>query len=181
MPRYTQWLIPPVTAVVLAAVLSGGQPTPSPSDQTDVAPTVTVDPTMDLLRCRSLVRDRLAREVAEGNRSVFEAAALFEALDQLHPPLDVPRADLGVNLPVPFPANTAAELRCRHVALWVYLATKEASPDHAVQSVARLADEVREEVRVNGAVRLPGLAELESPEQLVAAARAEYLDPPKSE
>jgi hypothetical protein len=160
-----------VTAGVVALCLIAGPhppanaPVPEDSFHLDLAE--------NSARVRTAVRQRLAREVIDGRRSVLAAAALFRELDRTAvPPLEPIRPDWIQPLSVPFPMGTEDEAYCYRVAVWAYLALWAESPARADEVVARLAAEVWAEVEVRGSVRLPDPAALEPVGRLLDEARA---------
>jgi hypothetical protein len=116
---------------------------------------------------RALAMSRITREVADGRRTLLEAAALFRELKGLLPELPEPHWD---DTPMAIPTDTAEGRLCRQVALHVSAALR-AEPGRAAAAVARLEADFFAELRAQGAVRLPDPSSLESVEGLLAEAR----------
>lgn len=117
---------------------------------------------------RHFAKALIADEVIGGRRPLLEAAALFGALNRLPPePLPLSVADVDPSL-WRIPARTDEERLCRQVVAWVSHRTPR---DQADAAVARLAAEYRWEVHAQGAIRLPDLASLEWPHELLARVR----------
>jgi hypothetical protein len=122
--------------------------------------------------------------VAGGHRPLLEAAALFGELNRFQPAVEAPVPGRGIDphLPTQFPGATEEERLCRQVAIFAYNGLRGESPDRAAAVLARLEAEVREEVRVRGAVRLPATARPETVARLIHEANAESpgsIPPPR--
>jgi hypothetical protein len=116
----------------------------------------------DLMRLRVAVKTRLAAEVAAGKRSLFETAAIFEALDEL------PSAPLPLTIEeAKLPASVRA---CRHVIEWV--GARFDGSDGAV-IVARLKSELQSALEQPGGLQLPDSSAVASIEDLLESAREE--------
>jgi hypothetical protein len=123
-------------------------------------------PGVVFLRCRA--KELLAEEVAAGRRSLWEAAALFGALNRLPPEPGGPLAfeDAEVSIPT---ATEAGRL-CSQVARWVLIRPGRSLAESRA-AVARLVTEFRAELRARGGIRLPDPAGLEPAESLIARVR----------
>jgi hypothetical protein len=117
---------------------------------------------------RLVVKGQLAREVADGRRSLGEAAALFRELNRLPPQRGQPPE---IVTPVHIPMDTEAGWLCRQVAEHVHVALHQ-EPERAAAVVARLEAKFFAELRAHGAIRLPDPATLEPVEELLQQARA---------
>jgi hypothetical protein len=115
---------------------------------------------LDLMSLRIAVKTRLIAELAAGQRSLFETAALFDALDGL-PGAPLPLTVQDSNLPAP-------ERACRHVIEWVE--SQFDGPDGDA-TVTRLKSELRIAREQSGGFVLPDPNSVESIERLLAAAR----------
>jgi hypothetical protein len=121
------------------------------------------------------VRDRLARDVLDGRRSLLATATLFGELNRLKgETADCARIP-GTELPLSLPGRTAAERLCQHVERWVRAVLKN-DPDRADVAIARLEAEFHAAVRERGEIRLPDPASLEPVERIVHRIR-ESLSP----
>jgi hypothetical protein len=136
-------------------------PPPGPPDE------LKLEGWPEAITLRAAAYEQIARDVADGRRSLWEAAGLFRALNRLPPTVDHPPRDVRPTIP----ADTEAGRLCRQVAAWVPAAL-HAEPDRAAAVVARLEAEFFAELRAHGAVRLPDPAELEPVEELLARTRA---------
>jgi len=125
-------------------------------------------PAADTVALRIVAKDQLAREVADGRRSLWVAAALFGELNRLPPEPDRPA---WINSSVSIPADTAEGALCRQVIERVDTAL-HLEPDRAAAAVARLEAEFFAELRTRGAIRLPDPLSLESVEEILKRARA---------
>jgi hypothetical protein len=125
-------------------------------------------PAPETVPLRLVVKGQLAREVADGRRTLWVAAALFRELNKLPPePAQPTRIDPFLSIP----ADTEAGWLCREVAEHVRVALHQ-EPERAAAAVARLEAEFFAERRAHGAIRLPDPASLEPVEALLAQARA---------
>ena len=123
---------------------------------------------------RILAKDLVAGEVAAGRRSLFEAAALFGALNRLPPeamPLSLTDSKAGGPR---LPARTDEARLCRQVIVWVPAVLKGWPADEAKSVTARLEREFWEELRERGVIRLPDPHSLEPVEVLLARARGAW-------
>jgi hypothetical protein len=121
---------------------------------------------------RGRAKRLLAREAADGRRSLVEAAALFGALNRL-PPETLELALLDDNHWVlSDPVHTEGERLCRQVIQWVEALRITDSPEYADAAVARLTAEFREERRRHGVLRLPDPSTLVPTHELLEQARA---------
>jgi hypothetical protein len=130
----------------------------------DVLPAAPGDPLLVRLAAKGLI----ARDVAEGRRTLLEGAALFRALDRL-PPAPVEPDPRPSDPFIPIPTRTADEWACWQVARWAV----SVPTDRRARGVARrLAAQFTAEVRRAGDVRLaePRAEEVEA---VLARARGE--------
>ncbi len=118
------------------------------------APEELVDGFPETVALRSLAKRQLAREAAEGRRSLLEAAALFGELNRLPPETPPVRPD-PAEPPAPLPGGTEAERLCQQVVAFARVALADRPPAEAQAAVARLVAEFRAELGRHGAVRLP--------------------------
>src|SRR5437764_14490373 len=92
-------VLPFVGLAALALVCSPQPGALPPPAETDPEAKALAEPIPDILR--ALLKNRLAHEVANGRRSLLEAAALFGALNELPPEAKrADRVDSRVNIPV---------------------------------------------------------------------------------
>jgi hypothetical protein len=125
---------------------------------------------------RPLAKRLLAREIADGRRSLVEAAALFGALNRL-PPETPELALLDDNhWALSDPVHSEDERLCRQVIQWVEALRITDSPEYADAAVARLIAEFREERRRHGAIRLPDPSPPVPVHELLEQARATMTD-----
>jgi hypothetical protein len=122
----------------------------------------------EVVTLRAAAYEQIARDVADGQRSLFQAAGLFRALNRLPPTVDHPPAD-APHLTIP--TDTEAGWLCRQVVVWVPAAL-HAEPDRAAAVVARMTAAFFAELRAHGTVRLPDPASLEPVPELLEQARA---------
>jgi hypothetical protein len=103
---------------------------------------------------RLVSKELIARDVAAGRLSLFAAAAMFRALDQLPPQgFDLARLDdLGHDPAIP--ADTADERFCRSVLSHVRVALSNTATETADAIVTRLTAEYVAERNSQGAIRL---------------------------
>jgi hypothetical protein len=117
-----------------------------------------------------LGQTQLAREVAAGQRSLVEAAALFRELNRLSPDVSALTTPDFDPSPLSDPVHTKEERLCRQVVQWVDTLRLVASPEYADAAVARLNAEYRE-LRKHGEIRLPDSSSLPSNQTLLEFAR----------
>ncbi len=98
---------------------------------------------------RMLARRRIAREAAEGRRSLAEAAALFGALNRRAP---APGAER--------PGGAEAVRLCRRVIAYLDFALADRPREEVRAAAARLEAELRDGLRRDGDIRLPDPASL---------------------
>jgi hypothetical protein len=128
-------------------------------------------PWPEIVRLRMFAKELLAREVAEGRRTLLETAALFRELGELPPKsVDLARPD-GIDMSLPIAGRTAAERLCQHVLAHVRIAL-EGQPEALAKAEARLVAEFQQEFRNRGEIRLPDPSTLPSVQNLLAQTRA---------
>jgi hypothetical protein len=156
------------TAIALAVVAAlalalwsahSGRPRTRP------APGESTEKLCERVACRVFAKELLTREVIAGRRSLFEAAALFGALNQLPP--------LAWASPGPAAGPTDEERLCRQVIARVAGALFE-RPAEAKAVTERLEAELSEELRKRGVIRLPCASSVGPVEELMARARVAY-------
>jgi hypothetical protein len=173
MKRWPHYMLA-LTLFGALAVVFGPQPT-EPTEWVPFAETEALAegfPETAVLRTQA--KKLLAREVAEGRRSLVEAAALFGALNRL-PPVTPELSCLdnsGFHWVLSAPVHTEEERLCRQVVQWVDGFRLSDSPEYAAAAVARLEAEFREELRRQGAIRLPDASGLPTARELLERARA---------
>jgi hypothetical protein len=126
----------------------------------------------DIVRLRMAAMARLARDVADGRRTLLEVAALFAALDRVEPAVPLVLPEKVGEPEIPIPTRTPDELYCWRVARWVY-GLAPAHPGGNAAAVARAAAEVRATIATRGEIRLAHEAGAASVESLLQSARAE--------
>jgi hypothetical protein len=157
-------------AVALPVVYCRRTPGPDGPAEPPVSEALTAPPPETAL-LRLAAKLQLAREVADGRRTLWEAAALFRELDRLPPPpIELSRLD-GVDQSLPIAGRTEAERYCRHVVAQVRAALRD-DLGRVAAAAARLEAEFVAELRAHGAIRLPDPASLEPVEELLQQARA---------
>jgi hypothetical protein len=157
IPRFS-WTLPGVAAataltIAVAAVLRGPPPAPT------APPPALAQPAPEMIALRSLAKERIAREVTDGKRTLFEAATLFRELDQLEPPVPVlPDPDHGIPLLARFPTDTVDELYCMQVARWVSLQAQPEGPERTARAeqLAELVWQVKRDKGGGRALARPG-------------------------
>jgi hypothetical protein len=154
-------------AVALPVAFCRRPPAPDPAAEPVIGGAVG-EAVPEVVALRVLAKGLLARDAAAGRRSLFEAAALFRALDRRPPE---PAQPTGFDPTLRIPADTEEGRLCRQV-LAAVRAELAAEPDRAAAAVARLKAEFAQELRARGAVRLPDPSSLESVEGLLRRARA---------
>jgi hypothetical protein len=124
----------------------------------------------DTVHLRLYAKDRIAREVVAGRRSLFEAAALFRELNRLPPAVpELSRSDGFDRTSV---AHTDEERLCRQVIRWVgAVIARDGFPERAEAAQRLLADRLRAEVQKPETIRLPDPATLEPAGELVERCR----------
>jgi len=131
----------------------------SPSDEFDK---FVAEPVPEEVILRIFAKRHIAREAADGARSLVEAAALFRVLNR-HPPAAISPDHRSLN------GRTEEESLCWQVILFV-ANWEDGGPKAA--AIARLEAELQEELRLRGAIQLPNAAGLPSAEKLLEQARA---------
>ncbi len=130
---------------------------------------------------RHLARQTLAREAAEGRRSLLEAAALFGALGRLPPEAAPVAPELGSHfapkLSAPLPGDTEEELLCQQVIAHLNAALDGRPLGERQAAVDRLEAQFREELRRHGGIRLPDPSSLTPVPELLEQVR-QALPPP---
>jgi hypothetical protein len=162
-------------AVVLTALLVCRPPEPAappPPPEPDPEAAALAAPWPDVVPLRLVAKQLLARAVADGRRSLGEAAALFRELNRLPPARGQPPE---IVTHVHIPMDTEAGWLCRQVAEHVHGALRE-EPERAAAVVARLEAEFFAEWGASGAIRLPDPASLEPVEELLRQARARLAE-----
>jgi hypothetical protein len=169
-----RWPFIPLAVALTAAVVVAFCPHRPESAESPLLaePEVVLEGFPEAVILRDLAKKRIAREVADGRRSLVEAAALFGALNR-HPP-QVPPLDLLDTLPwaLSVPAHTEDERLCRQVVQWVEGLRLSGLPDSAEAAVARLNAEYQQELRRHGAIRLPDPSTLPPAQELLDQTRA---------
>jgi hypothetical protein len=155
-------------ALVIALPVAFCRRTPGPDGPPEPPSPELAAPAPETVPLRLVVKGQLAREVADGRRSLVEAAALFRALNR-RPPARGQPPEIVTHVHIPM--DTEAGWLCRQVAEHVGVALHE-EPERAAAAVARLEAEFVAELRAHGAIRLPDPATLEPVEELLAQARA---------
>jgi hypothetical protein len=157
--------------LVLTALLVCRPPEPAaplPPPDADPEAAALAAPWPDVVPLRLVAKLQIARAVADGRRSLWEAAALFRELNRLPPARGKP-PEIVTHAHIPM--DTEAGWLCRQVAEHVHGALRE-EPERAAAVVARLEAEFFAELRAHGAIRLPDPVSLEPVEHLLAQARA---------
>ncbi len=119
---------------------------------------------------RVLAKQLLAREAAEGRRSLLEAAALYGALNRI-PPETAPVAPelqslFAPKLSAPLPGDTEEERLCQQVIAHLNAVLSDQPLSERQAAVDRLEAQFREELRRHGGIRLPDPSSLTPVEQL---------------
>src|SRR5262245_27751055 len=158
-----------VLAVAVLAVVF--QPSPEPDAPADLLATGTLAEGWPETAALRVVAKRLVvREAAAGRWSLFEAAALFDALNRLPPEVVPARFDNFLNLP----GRSDEERLCLSVISHsVY--TLSGEPTDQAQA-ARLETEYLRALRESGGVRLSDPHSLPSARELLERARASMTD-----
>jgi hypothetical protein len=134
---------------------------------TPPAPELPPEALCRLVARRVHAKELVVGELLAGKRTLFEAAALFGALNQLVPPLqDRPESAEARGAGGP----TVEERLCRQVIVWVAGALSE-RPAEAKAVTERLEAELSEELRERGAIRLPSASSVGPVEELMARGR----------
>jgi len=116
-------------------------------------------------------RDRLARDVIEGRRSLLATATLFGELNRL---TGESADDAGIpanESPLSLPGRTAAERLCQQIERWVRAMLRN-EPARKDAAIAHLEAEFQAAIRAHGEIRLPDAASLEPVEQFLAETQA---------
>lgn len=154
-----------LTAALVAAVLvwNDRQPQrPAVDDQLAPLPEIT--------RMLPFARDRLAREVIEGRRSLLATATLFGQLNLLRgESLDCTRIP-PVESPLSLPGRTPEERLCQQVERWVRAMLRN-DPARKEPAIAHLEAEFEAAMREHGQIRLPDAASLVPVQRILADAR----------
>jgi hypothetical protein len=162
----------PHSRLFLAVVVVGSlsvvwcRPSPAPVGR---PPFVELDdgagPFPEVVFLRQAAKRRLAREFADGRRSLLTTAALFRELDRLPPAVPpVPSVDPKSHS-IGIPGRTEEERFCRQVIAWVEF--PGVPPDQIPAAVLRLEAEFWEALEREGAIRLPDPSTLEPVEELL--------------
>jgi hypothetical protein len=166
-----------LTALLVCRPPEPAAPLPSPDADPEAAALAATWP--DVVPLRMLAKERIAREVLAGCRSLLEAAALFRELNRLPPAVWNMPPD-WYDSSVPIPVRTADEGLCWQVAAQAVAALRDAPPAQVQEAVARLAGEFQEELQRSGAIRLPDADTLPSARELLARAWDELTDEQKN-
>jgi hypothetical protein len=153
-------------AVVLTALLVCRPPLPDLPPEPPVSAALA-EAAPDVVALRLVAKLQIAREVADGRRTLWEAAALFRELNRLPPE---PAKPTHVVSPVHIPVDTEEGWLCRQVVESVRVALYQ-EPDRAAAVVARLEAEFFAELRRRGTVRLPEASSLEPVRELLQRTR----------
>jgi len=124
------------------AALDGSDPT------TDAAAPETAE-------WRIRLKTPMARTVAAGRVSLFEAAAWFGALNRPPPESAFPLARDRADIPLTAPVRTDDERLCLQVIDRVHRLPREGAPDCVDAVLRRLEAEYRAQQDKHGSVRLP--------------------------
>ena len=160
---------------VLALILFGALAVvfgPQATERVPRAETETFAETLsETAALRTCAKQRIAREAADGRRSLVEAAALFGALNRFPP--ETPALSLldTHHWALSAPVHTEDERLCRQVVQWVSGFWLSEGPEYAAAAVARLNAEFREELCRHGAIRLPDPSGLPTAQELLEQAR----------
>jgi hypothetical protein len=119
----------------------------------------------EVVLLRTTAKYRIARDVIAGRLSLFEAAALFGALNRVPPQWQ------SASYRFRFPEDTD-ELLCRQVLGYVSCEL-DVGPDRRDAAMVRLEVDFNGELPNNGATRLPNLLTLVPVEKLLTQARDE--------
>jgi hypothetical protein len=155
-------------ALAVALPIAFCRRTPGPDGLPEPPSPELAAPWPDVVPLRLVAKLQIARAVADGRRSLWEAAALFRELNRRPPQRGQPPE---IVTHVHIPMDTEAGWLCRQVAEHVHVALHQ-EPERAAAAVARLEAEFFAECRAHGAVRLPDPAALEPVEELLQQARA---------
>lgn len=150
--RSALWLMAPlaVTVVLVVSRKVDRDAAPSPAwkrvgaDSQDEKLTWGIQAAVRRLQVKAGVIDNLLK----GRRTLYEAASLFRALDQLNPRQNW--ATFHRN----YPGDSPEEQYCREVIKWVYIALDLAEPGENTMWPVLLEYELEEGLR-RGAVQLP--------------------------
>jgi hypothetical protein len=156
-------------AVALPVVFCRRAPVP---DQPAAAPGIELAPAPDAVLLRLAAKQLLAREVANGRRSLIAAAALFRELNRMSPEPAEPAISGPYTWSLRAPARSDEERLCRQVLEWVVNLLHREQPDRADAAAARLEAELHDELRTRGVIRFPDPSSLESVEDLLKRAEA---------
>src|SRR5262245_32853045 len=134
---------------------SAGPGGPSPRPGTGPGPEESPEARQEAVALRIFAKDLVASEVAAGRRSLFEAAALFGALNRVPPQASaLSLMDSKAGGPR-VPARTDEERLCRQVIVWAPTVLTGWPADEARSVTDRLEAEFWEELRERGVIRLP--------------------------
>jgi hypothetical protein len=171
---------PPLLKLLVLALVAASLPlsfyrtpaepgSPFTAEGTDEQVVVTLDEGVpETVILREIAKGQLAGDVIAGRRTLWEAAALFRALNGMTPALsNSPRVvDPSLNIP----ADTEEAWLCRQVVAFVGVELHE-QPDRAEAAVARLEAEFFAALRTHGTIRLPDASALPSGQELLERAR----------
>jgi hypothetical protein len=120
---------------------------------------------------RPVAKQMIAREAADGRRSLFESAAMFRQLNRLLPTVDV--SLLGPPDPrIHVPRQSDDEVLCWQVISYVLVALGGGSSNEVDAAVARLEAEFWKAHRAGNVIHLPDPTALTSARELIEQARA---------
>jgi hypothetical protein len=152
-------------------------PRPPDYEQMSVATNVeNRQASSDMQQRRWVAKELIAQEVADGRRSLFEAAALYEALNRLPPATSQLIREDGGDLPLHAFARTNEELLCRQVSRWVQRRLRD-TPEQARKVLARLAAEFADAQARPGGLRLPDSTRVEPIKELLGRVRSAAAQP----
>jgi hypothetical protein len=123
-------------------------------------------PVPEAIRLRILAKGLLVEELASGRLTLFEAAALFRELDELHPATVYPTTS-DLDPPIRLACPTDDERYCVRVITFARNALRMAQPGRAEVVTRRLAAEVEAERRRSGTIRPPDPGSLEPVHRLL--------------
>jgi hypothetical protein len=155
-----------LTAALVAAVLIWNDRQPQgPAVEPDSANSF---PEITLML--PFARERLARDVIEGRRSLLATATLFGELNRLKGESADSGSIPGTETPLRLPGRTPAERLCQHVERWVRAILRN-DPGRKDIAIAHLEAEFQAALHEHGEIRLPDPANLEPVERLLARIR----------
>ena len=155
--------------IVIAVPVAFCRRAPEPGQVLE-PPSPAVVASSDTAILRLVAKRLIAREAADGRRSLVEAAALFGALNRLPPEPTLAPPPLAHPL-TQLPGRTDEELLCQHVIASAGAVLHDESPGEVEEAVARLEAEFWEELHRHGALRLPDPSGLPSAHELLEQAR----------